>query len=53
MYIICVQVNRGIDVDVVVAEVRETSRKPDEVWQYLYTVLCTMHRKSTDRLLCT
>ena len=25
------QVNRGIDVDVVVAEVRETSRKPDEV----------------------
>ena len=29
--VIIVKVNRGIDVDVVVAEVRETSRKPDEV----------------------
>ena len=28
-----VQVNRGIDVDVIVAEVRETSHKPDEVWR--------------------
>ena len=30
-YCVCVQVNKGIDVDVIVAEVRETSHKPDEV----------------------
>jgi N6-adenosine-specific RNA methylase IME4 len=34
-------VNRNIDTDVIVAEVRETSRKPDEVLNlYLATICC-------------
>jgi N6-adenosine-specific RNA methylase IME4 len=31
-------VNRNIDTDVIVAEVRETSRKPDEVIAPIYIV---------------
>jgi mRNA (2'-O-methyladenosine-N6-)-methyltransferase len=27
--------NRGLDTDVVVAEVRETSRKPDEIYEII------------------
>ena len=37
-------VNRGIDTDVVVAEVRETSRKPDEVYE-LIERMCPGGRK--------
>lgn len=36
------EVNRNIDTDVIVAEVRETSRKPDEVcpqWPTLYQII--------------
>lgn len=32
------EVNRNIDTDVIVAEVRETSRKPDEVCPYYFVV---------------
>ena len=28
-------INRGIDTDVIVSEVRETSRKPDEVYRII------------------
>jgi mRNA (2'-O-methyladenosine-N6-)-methyltransferase len=37
-------VNRGIDADVVVSEVRETSRKPDEVYE-LIERMCPGGRK--------
>jgi mRNA (2'-O-methyladenosine-N6-)-methyltransferase len=37
-------VNRGIDTDVVVSEVRETSRKPDEVYE-LIERMCPGGRK--------
>lgn len=33
------EVNRNIDTDVIVAEVRETSRKPDEVCPYYFVYL--------------
>ena len=36
--------NRGIDTDVVVSEVRETSRKPDEVYE-LIERMCSGGRK--------
>lgn len=38
-------VNRNIDTDVIVAEVRETSRKPDEVlYFYLATTICCLQK---------
>jgi mRNA (2'-O-methyladenosine-N6-)-methyltransferase len=36
--------NRGLDVDVIVSEVRETSRKPDEVYS-LIERMCPGGRK--------
>lgn len=35
------EVNRNIDTDVIVAEVRETSRKPDEV-SSMHLLVCTI-----------
>lgn len=39
------EVNRNIDTDVIVAEVRETSRKPDEVSMTMPLSLSTYHKK--------
>ncbi|RVW91695.1 N6-adenosine-methyltransferase MT-A70-like [Vitis vinifera] len=39
------EVNRNIDTDVIVAEVRETSRKPDEVSMTMPFSLSTYHKK--------
>lgn len=40
-------VNRGLDVDVIVSEVRETSRKPDEVYGMIER-MCPGGRKIGD-----
>lgn len=39
------EVNRNIDTDVIVAEVRETSRKPDEVSMTMLLSLSTYQKK--------
>lgn len=37
-------VNRNIDTDVIVAEVRETSRKPDEVLNFYLATICCLQK---------
>ena len=41
-------VNRNIDTDVIVAEVRETSRKPDEVLNFLFSYYMLLAKASFD-----
>jgi N6-adenosine-specific RNA methylase IME4 len=44
-------VNRNIDTDVIVAEVRETSRKPDEVLILYLATICCLQKTSFDAFL--